>query len=200
MTNSKTGSSGDLPDDATLLCASSTSDFDLAGKIAEQSTGAPYNWEFKFNKMISSLPSKYKAEGLANLRFFCNDIIVSDYVNALSERSTILGDNAVLGKAPIQYGQVPIANVPQMPTTYESSTGEAGTEGYNDGTATTSYKYADCILTHKNNFIIGMQRDLKMESKRAPEDEATYIFYSIRCDVAIENPEACVFLYNITHS
>lgn len=185
---------GTLPLPCTLLDANSTGDFDLKGKIAEQSCGAPYNWEFKFSKMISSLDSKYKAAGLGNLRFFCNDIIVNDYINALSERSTVLGDSAVLGKAPIQFGTVPIMSVPQLPTTYDASSGETGLES-----STGTGAYADCILTTKDNFIIGMQRELKMESKRAPEDEATYIFYSIRCDTAIENPEAGVLTYNLTH-
>lgn len=194
--DSSPASSGDLPLACTLLDASSTDDFDLPGGIAEQSTGAPYNWEFKFSKMISELDSKYKAAGLGNLRFFCNDIIATDYINALSERSTILGDSAVLGKAPIQFGSIPIVSVPQLPTTYEASTG-VGTES-STGTGVGDI-YADCILTTKDNFIIGMQRELKMESKRAPEDEATYIFYSIRCDTAVENPEASVLTYNLTH-
>lgn len=192
---SKTGSSGDLPEEAVLLDANSTGTgmFKIKGDIAEQSTGEPYNWEFKFSKMISSLDSKYKAAGLGNLRFFCNDIIMTDYINALSERSTVLGDSAVLGKGPMQFGQIPIMSVPQMPTTYAGSSGELGTE------ASTGGSYADCILTTKDNFIIGLQRELKMESKRAPEDEATYIFYSIRCDTAIENPESAVLTYNLTH-
>lgn len=191
----KTGSSGTLPGDATRLNAASTgSGYTETGKIAEQSTSAPYNWEFKFSRMISQLPSKYKTGGLSSLRFFCNDIIASDYTDALAERSTILGDNAILGKGPLQYGQVQLANVPQMPTTYAGSSGELGTE------ATTGGSYADVILTTKDNFIIGLQRELKMESERSAADEATYVFYSIRCDLAIGNPEAAVLAYNITHS
>ena len=191
--DSSPASSGDLPLAATLLDASTATDFTLTGKIAVQSTGAPYNWEFKFSKMLASLDSKYKAAGLGNLRFFCNDIIVTDYINALSERSTILGDNAILGNAAIKYGSIPIVSVPQMPVTYATSTGETGLE------LTTGGSYTDCILTTKDNFIIGIQRELKMESKRAAEDEATYIFYSIRVDTAIENPEAAVVTYNLTH-
>jgi len=38
-----------------------------------------------------------------------------------------------------------------------------------------------------------------MESQRVPADEATYIYYSIRADLAIENPEAAVILHNLTH-
>ncbi|GAH55343.1 unnamed protein product, partial [marine sediment metagenome] len=53
---------------------------------------------------------------------------------------------------------------------------------------------ADVILTPKNNFIIGMQKELTLESKRAPEDQAQYVFYNLKADIAVENPEAAVIL------
>jgi len=190
--------SGTIPGAAAELDASSTgagADFVNAGKIAERNatTGV---WEFKFAKMLASLPSKYKITGLTNLRYFCNDIVVSDYIEALSDRGTALGDAAILGKAPISFGTIPIVNIPLLPTTYES--GSAGTEIYAAAQDTT-YKYTDCILTNNTNFIIGLHRSLKMESQRVPADEATYIYYSIRADLAIENPEAAVILHNLTH-
>ncbi|GAH66010.1 unnamed protein product, partial [marine sediment metagenome] len=59
--------------------------------------------------------------------------------------------------------------------------------------------YGDVILTPKNNFIIGIQKELTLESKRAPEDQAQYIFYNLKIDIAVENPEAAVILVNVTH-
>jgi len=106
--------SGTLPNAATELDASSTGDFTNVGKIAVQSTGAPYQWEFKFAKMLSSLPSKYKVKGLGNLRFYCNDIVASDYIEALSQRGTVMGDNAILGKTPLNFGTIPIATIPLL--------------------------------------------------------------------------------------
>lgn len=58
---------------------------------------------------------------------------------------------------------------------------------------------ADVILTPKNNFIIGIQKELTLESKRAPEDQAQYIFYNLKIDIAVENPEAAVILVNLLH-
>ena len=181
--------SGDLPNAATELDASS--DFDNAGEIAEQSTGQPYQWEFKFAKMLSSLPSKYKVQGLGNLRYFCNDIVASDYIEALSKRGTVLGDNAILGKAPLSFGTVPLATIPLLPTTYV--TGSEGTEAYGSGT------FTDVILTNKDNFIIGLHKSLKLESKREPADEASYVYYTIRMDMKVGNPEAAVILHDLTH-
>jgi hypothetical protein len=158
----------------------------LAGGIAAQNSSAPYNWGFKYGKMLKVLPSKYKQAGLANLRFFNNDQLTQDYIDALAARSTVLGDQAILGKAGLSYGQVPIVSAPLMPTTMTA----AGV--YTGG------NYADSLLTPKDNLIVGIQRDIKIESQRVAADEATYWFYSMRADVAIENVNACVFCEKIT--
>jgi len=179
--------------DASNTIAGHTTDFTDAGGIAVRNAISGV-WEIKFAKMMGTLPSKYKASGLGSLRFFCNDIVENDYIEALSARSTVLGDNAIMGNVALKYGKVPIASVPQMPTTY------AAVDGTNDGLEEYgSGAYTDCILTHKENFIIGMQRILRMESQRVAADEATYMFYGMRFDVTIQNPEAAVFLANLTH-
>ena len=155
-------------------------DFALAGLIAQQNAAAPYNWEFKYNMMLKRLPSKYKKGGLANLRFFNSDQITHDYVNALASRATILGDSAILGSSPIQYGTVPIVSCPNMAMTMSAA-------GVLDGGV-----YGDCLLTPKGNLIMGIYRSLKIEAQRVAADEATYWFYSMRADNAIENVNACV--------
>lgn len=161
-------------------------DTTLAGKIAEQNSSQPYNWEFKYGNMLKKLPSKYKKAGLANLRFFQSDQQTQDYIDALSARATILGDKAILGQGPLSYGQVPIVPCPNMPMTMS----EAGVLG--GGT------YGDTLLTPKGNLVIGIYRNLKIESQRVAADEATYWFYSMRADNAIENVNACVMLENLT--
>ena len=172
--------------DGTVTWRCHAYDTALAGKIAEQNSSQPYNWEFKYGNMMKKLPSKYKKAGLANLRFFQSDQLVQDYIDALSARATILGDKAILGQGPLQYGQVPIVPCPNMPVTMS----EAGVLG--GGT------YGDTLLTPKGNLIIGIQRNLKIESQRVAADEATYWFYSMRADNAIENVNACVLMENLT--
>ena len=154
------------------------------GKIAMVQNAAPYNWDFKYNKILQTLPSKYKTVGLKNLSFYNNDNVTQNYIEALSARSTILGDSAVMGSAPMQYGMVPITSCPNMPITMAGDT--QATE------ASTGGAYTDVLLTPNGNLIIGIQRDIKIESQRMAADEATYWFYSMRVDVAIENVNACV--------
>lgn len=168
--------------DGTITWRCHAYDCALAGLIAQQNASLPHNWEFKYGNMLKKLPSKYKKAGLANLRFFQSDQLAQDYVNALSARATILGDKAVLGQAPLQYGQVPIVTAPLMPMTM-SATGAAG-----------AGVYGDTLLTHKDNLVIGIQRNIKIESQRMAADEATYWFYSMRADCGIENVNACVLM------
>jgi len=160
--------------------------FLLKGRIAMVSTSAPYNWEFKYNKMLASLASKYKVGGLANLAFYNNDQVAQNYIEALSARSTIMGDNAILGKSALQYGMVPIVNCPLMPITMKGDTQAAE--------KCTGGSYADSLLTPNGNLIIGIQRNIKIESQREAADEATYMFYSMRACPAIEDVAACVLL------
>lgn len=166
----------DATDDATFILE--------GGRIAMVSSSAPYNWDFKYNKILQSLASKYKTGGLANLAFYNNDQVTQNYIEALSARSTVMGDNAILGKAELQYGMVPIVSCPNMPITMDGGT--QATEKCTTGA------YTDVLLTPNGNLIIGIQRDIKIESQREAADEATYWFYSMRVTPAIENINACV--------
>ncbi len=180
--------------DATKALVDHTSDFIDAGKIAERNTTSLI-WQFKYSKMLQTLPSKYKKVGLKNLRFFQNGAVTVDYIDALASRQTVMGDQAILGNGQMQYGGVPIIDVPSMSTTY------AATDLTNDGLeSATSGVYTDVLLTTSKNLIIGLQLELKMETERSAADEANYVFYSMRADLAIEQPEACVLLVNLTHT
>jgi hypothetical protein len=211
--------------------------------------------------MLKKLASKYKRLGLENFRFFINDTIVQDYIDALASRSTIVGDQAIIGKGELKFGTVPIVPVPLMPidqpvpvsaggsTTVDadSAAGQkvlnvAATTDFTVGDyvhiskAGLEYKSeigkvasiqagvsltleenlvwahagadaetvkevtldgADGFLTHKENLIVGLQRDIKMETERKAAEEATYFYYSIRSDIAVENLNAVVFLKNL---
>lgn len=170
----------------------SGNEFELAGKIAERDTAAPYNWEFKYHLMIKNMPSIYKASsGLKKMVFMNNDLVTMDYVTAVQARATNLGDKMFSGGGPFDYFGIPIADIPLMPTNLGTATAYGTLGGGN---------YTDAILTPRKNLIIGIQREIKMETQRVAADEATYLFYSIRFDVKIENTNAVVFVRCLTHA
>lgn len=176
----------DATDGGTNAVPDKTKTFLIKGKIVEQASAAPYNWEFKFSKARRRMPAKYKLDGLANLRFFTNDQVEEDYIEALAERSTALGDTAILGQAEIKWGKIPIVSCPLMANTLDA---DGKLNGGN---------YTDCMLTHKDNLIIGIHRDIEMETERSAADKATYFFYSLRADLAIENVNAIVLIKKLT--
>ncbi len=174
----------------------SGAEWDLPGMIAEQDAAAPYNWEFKYARAIKNMPAKYKAAfGLKNFVFMNSDLVTQDYIEALSARSTALGDAVFTGAAKPAYGNVPIVDVPLMPT-------NLGT----DGQAVDDYgiigggDYTDVMLTYKGNLIIGMQKEIKIEPQRSASDECTYYFYTMKVALAIENVNAIVFIKCLTHA
>jgi len=164
--------------------------------IAEQDDNAPYNWEFKYARAIKNMPAKYKNRfGLSNFVFLNSDLVTQDYIEALSARSTALGDAVFTGAAKPAYGKVPIVDVPLMPTNLGSdgaSPDDYGIIGGGD--------YTDVILTYKGNFIIGLQKDIKIEPQRSAADECTYYYYTMKAALAIENVNAIVFIKCLTHA
>lgn len=179
----------DVSGGANLLDA--TADFSIAGKIVEQAGAAPYNWEFKYSKALRTMPSKYKKKGgLAALRFFHNDNVEQDYIDALTSRATGLGDVTIQGGAVgenYKYGKVNLVSVPQMNIDLNAA-GKAG-----------AGNYTDTMLTHWQNLIMGLQREVKIETERQAADEANFFFYSLRSDFTIENVNAIVLIHKLTH-
>ena len=178
-------------------CDESTgAEWNLPGMIAEQDPVAPYNWEFKYARAIKNMPAKYKNRfGLKNFVFMNSDLVTQDYIEALSARSTALGDAVFTGAAKPAYGMVPIVDVPLMPT----NLGADG-QGVDDYGIIGQGDYTDVILTYKGNFIIGLQKDIKMEPQRSAADECTYYFYTMKAALAIENVNAIVFIKCLTHA
>jgi hypothetical protein len=143
--------------------------------------------------MIKSMPSKYKTKnGLKNMKFLNSDLVTQDYLEALSNRGTALGDAVYKGEAQPAYGKVEIMDVPLMPT--DLGADSDGTNGLIGGGS-----WADVFFGPKNNLILGIQRDIKMESELVPRDEATYIYFSMRVACAIENVNAIVLTTCLTH-
>jgi len=247
-----------LTNTATILTADANT-----GEYAAAWNDTTKLWEFKFGSMIRQMPEKYR-KNLTNLRFFCPSNVALDYVNVLASRGTILGDSAILGKAPLQYGTVPIQTIPLMPSTEfvpvagthgdstidaEAAAGQknvpvVATTNFTAGdtvsiglrTGAEAYKFetfvvdsvdsgvklvsltdlvythdaadteaveevtlngSPVILTHKDNFVIGLHRDLKLETERDAANERTLFWFSIRADCNVENVESVVLYKDI---
>ncbi|HOO96962.1 MAG TPA: phage major capsid protein [Caldisericia bacterium] len=72
---------------------------------------------------------------------------------------------------------------------YDHSIGEATVEVSLDGTFT--------MLCDYNNLILGIQQDVQIETERRATEGVTYFVVTIRCDCALENPDAVVVLKDL---
>jgi len=179
--------------DASNTVTAAAADYRLTtdDSIAEIDASAPYRPEFKYNAMLKYIPSEYKRIGLQNFRFFNNDQVTDNYIDVLEARGTQMGDNSIMGQGPMRYHLTPIISMPLMPTTMIIDGTDAQKEHLDDVTPGT---LTDCLLTPKDNLIVGIQRQLKVEPERSAADEATYFFYSIRADCVVEDVHACCLL------
>jgi len=113
----------------------------------------------------------------------------------LEKRGTNLGDRAITDGDITRYHKVPIVDVPLMPTNLGADTETPNSWGVIGGG-----EYTDVMLTPKNNLIIGIQKEIKIEPQRSAADECTYYFYTMKVAVAIENVNAVVFTKCLEHS
>ena len=72
---------------------------------------------------------------------------------------------------------------------YDHAANETVVEVTNDGTFT--------MLCDTSNLILGIQQDVQIETERRATEGVTYFVVTIRCDCALENPDAVVVLNNL---
>lgn len=173
-----------------------TSDFQLDGNIAEQDDTSGL-WEFKFSKMLRSLPTKYLQKfSLSELRFYVAPTVESIYIEALTARATVLGDQAILGTQPLSYGRVAVVSTPSIPLTMEAyQSGDTTKDNFDATNGTTSF----AIYTTPKNLAVGMQRDIRVEMQRDAINRLTYVVYTIRFDARVEDVAAAVLLKRLEH-
>lgn len=132
----------------------------------------------KFSRLLKTLPSKYKGVNRKNLRFIVASDIEQDYADTMAARESALGDAAAMGSIDLAYRKIPIVPVALLPTNLP----ESETPVENDATF--------ILLTDYNNLIIGIQRDIRIETQREARLRATDFVMTLRVDIQLENPEA----------
>ena len=186
--NASTGSTIIL--DASNTVTARKSDFAITTlqAIVEQRIAAPFGQEIKFGRMFKEIPSEYTADGVGDLRYFCNDKILVDYTEQLQERGTPLGDLAVMGKTFKTAGGIPIIPCPLMPVTMKIDTVDVQKEAW----VPASGDLTDVVLTKNQNFGIGIHLEIIMEGERSAEDRGNYYYFTTRIDTFVGDVHAAV--------
>ncbi len=124
-----------------------------------------------FNDMKKSLPTRYR-RNLNTMRFYTSMDVESDYRVQVASRGTDLGDATLLGNAPLPVLGIPLAPVALMPE-------------------------ANGFLVNPNNFIWGIQRQVRIERDRDIRARTWIIVLTLRVALEIEEETAVVKLINL---
>ena len=127
-----------------------------------------------FETVLRSLPTKYR-RNLRQLRFIVHPDTWMDYVQSIAARQGNMADQYLSGLVgDPTYGGIPIMASPFMPTVV-GGTGQV-------------------LLTHPDNMIFGVERDMKMrktmDGQNAIYNDERYYALHIRCDFVLQNIEA----------
>ena len=133
--------------------------------------GAPIS-KALLSKMLKVLPSEHK-RNKANMRFFTGSNAEQDYRSALAERATAVGDRFLEGENAIKAFGVPIVPVPLFPE-------ERGN----------SHDQTHVLLCDPKNIVVGIWRDIRVESDRDISQGVVKIVATLRFDARLSEARA----------
>ena len=132
-----------------------------------------------FETVLRKMPTKYR-RNLRQLRFLVHPDTWMDYVQSIAARQGNMADQYLSGLVgDPTYGGIPIMASPFMPDP-----------------AVVSATDVNILLTHPDNLIFGVERDMKMrktmDGQNAIYNDERYYALHLRCDFKIQNIEATV--------
>lgn len=125
-----------------------------------------------FKMGIQYMPTKY-LRNVSLMRYYTSHHVETEYRDSLATRLTDLGDEKVTGRTPCYAYGVPVVPCALMPNN-------------------------KLILTYPDNIIWGVQRDIMIETDRDIRARVLIIVLTLRVDVKLEQPDACVVIENFT--
>lgn len=126
-----------------------------------------------------------------------NSVVVTTATTGLAVGDAILVGNPALPMAETAIVTAINAGTKTVTFTVQNSpdgnlfynhAGDAIKNGTADGTFT--------LTTYIQNFVVGILRDVRIEPTRWGPERATYFTTTLRCDVQLENPDACSVVKN----
>ncbi len=118
------------------------------------------------------MPTKY-LRNVSLMRYYSSHHVETEYRDSLASRETVLGDEKVTGRNPCFAYGVPLVPCALMPNN-------------------------KLILTYPDNIVWGVQRDIMIETDRDIRARVLIIVLTLRVDVKLEQPDACVVVENFT--
>lgn len=138
-----------------------------------------------FDQGLLAMPQKY-LRNLTQLRHYISMANTIKYRAEVAKRSTGYGDSALTQNIPLYAAGVSIEAAAMLSAASETSWG-AG-DGLNKETG---------FFTFPKNLIMGIQRDISIESEKLISEREVKFVVTLRCDFQIDDVDACVKYANI---
>lgn len=134
-------------------------------------SGEKFSKDLLFNA-VKAMPSKY-LRNRSQMRFWASVDNEAYYRSALADRETNLGDAMIQGFNPVYAFGIPVVPAALMPDT-------------------------KVVLTHPQNIIWGVQRQINVETDRDIRARVLVIVMTLRIDMKLETEDAAVLVQGIT--
>jgi hypothetical protein len=135
-------------------------------------------------QMLATYPKNY-LKNRANLRFYLPSDLFDDYIDAVGQRATVVGDDATGKNIARPYKGIPVVEAPVL----NDAEGTNTTKGYG--------KVA--MLMDPNNMCYGIFHEVGIEPDRQPKLRKTDYVFSAESGQGFENPNVgVVALYDMT--
>jgi hypothetical protein len=127
-----------------------------------------------------AMPAKYKRAGKM-MQIYTSDSVETEWIDLMGNRQTAAGDNAITtGNVPLAYG-VPVKGIAML-APYDNGAG---------------VDVSDAIMTIPKNIVIGVSRDIRIETDRDIRARMNIIVLTMKLDVAFEEEDAVVKIIKI---
>jgi len=127
-----------------------------------------------FKTAIQRMPTRY-LRNRSMMKYYCSHHVEMEYRDSIADRATSLGDEKVSKFTPMFAYGTPVAPAAMIPDD-------------------------KIFLSYPKNIIWGVQRDIMVEMDKDIRRRVLIIVLTLRCDVKIEEPQACVVVDGFTDS
>lgn len=125
-----------------------------------------------FKAALQYMPTQF-LRNVSLMKYYTSHDVETEYRDSLASRLTDLGDEKIQGRTPCYAYGTPVVPCAMVPNN-------------------------KLIFTYPDNIIFGVQRDIMIETDRDIRSRVLIIVLTIRCDVKLEQPDACIVVENFS--
>lgn len=138
------------------------------------STGQSRLTKSILKQMVQTMPSQFY-RGARDMAFVTSKNAVIDYADSLASRATALGDDFLVRAADAEYTGIPVISIPKFPENLGGGTNET-----------------NVLLSEIKNMVVGVQRDVRIETDRDISAREWIIVATVRFDSKFTHEPAVV--------